>query len=81
MYSQNQIQNIERRSIALYRTDEGVRSLPVFVDRKVFAKTSDERKELKKAQNGFKYDGLHAWNERNRPGNNKKFDKSLKRAA
>lgn len=37
-----------------------------------FAKAPVERKELKKQQTKFKHSGLKDWNERNRPGNNKK---------
>ena len=70
-HSKEQIQNIERRSIALYHPNEGVQSMPVSIDRTVFKKTTTERDELKEVQCLFKYEGLHSWNERNRPGNNK----------
>lgn len=65
------IQQQERRSILLYSPSEGYRSLPVNIDRTVFAKTKEEKAELSKLQRTFKYNGLKQWNERNRPGNNK----------
>jgi len=44
---------------------------PVQIDRSYITKTPYERAELQNAQSRFKRDGLHEWNERNRPGNNK----------
>jgi hypothetical protein len=71
-YSKDQSQNIEQRSIAVFQPNEGPQSLPFTMDRKVFAKTKEERTALKNMQNQFKGNGLFEWNERNRPGNNKK---------
>lgn len=72
-FSEHQVQNIEQRSIALYKPSEGPQSLPVYVDRKCFQKTQAERANLQNAQQHFKNSGLlKEWNERNRPGNNKK---------
>lgn len=39
----------------------------------IFQKTEQEKDEVKEAQSNFKRNGLREWNERNRPGNNKKL--------
>lgn len=44
----------------------------VSVDRSVFVKTPREKANLSTVQCNFKRNGLHEWNERNRPGNNKR---------
>lgn len=44
----------------------------VNISRAIFAKSKEEKQEVKKEQNRFNKDGLVEWNERNRPGNNKK---------
>lgn len=40
------------------------------VEKSIFVKTLQEKKELKSVQSEFKRNGLQEWNERNRPGNN-----------
>ncbi len=45
---------------------------PIKIDREVFKKTEQERNKVKTVQSNFKKNGLKQWNERNRPGNNKK---------
>ena len=49
-----------------------INSTPVNVDRSYISKTPHERTLVLNAQSRFKRDGLREWNERNRPGNNKK---------
>ena len=52
---------------------EEINANPVKINRQEFVKTAEERKDLKKEQRKFKGSGgLKEWNERNRPGNNKK---------
>lgn len=38
----------------------------------VFCKSDNEKAEAATAKNQFKHNGLKEWNDRNRPGNNKK---------
>lgn len=49
-----------------------INSTPVRVDRSVFQKDKKERADVQAIQSNFKRNGLYEWNERNRPGNNKK---------
>lgn len=70
MYTPQQIQHIEQRSISIHT--HAPQMLPVSVDRSVFKKTAAERSEVKQTQSNFKRNGLFEWNQNNRPGNNKK---------
>lgn len=47
------------------------RSNPMSIDWNIFQKTEAEKANVATAKSNFKRNGLQAWNERNRPGNNK----------
>lgn len=42
-------------------------------EEKLSKKSPEEKEEIKQAQSNFKRNGLKEWNDRNRPGNNKKY--------
>lgn len=75
MYTSSQIQHIEQRSIAIH--NDCPHNIPISIDRTCFQKSDNEKALLSSVQSNFKRNGLHAWNERNRPGNNKPKAKAV----
>lgn len=65
-------QNYAQGTASRLQVFEEINEHKVSIDRSVFVKSKEEKKEVKDAQLAFKYNGLFDWNDRNRPGNNKK---------